>query len=74
MSGLPTTAIPDRRALVGAAGELATLLRLEVGRLEVDARRLSERLPQFAGDVRALRARFATVLKAAEAVLREGEP
>jgi hypothetical protein len=69
VSGLPTTALPERRNLVAAAAELAEALRVEVGRLEQDAQRLEVRLPRFAADVRGLRARCARVLAAAEAVV-----
>jgi hypothetical protein len=70
MSGLPVTAIPDRHILVAAAGELAEVLRVEVGRLDRDAKALELRgNRRFAGQVRDIRARFATVLQAADAVL-----
>lgn len=72
MSGLATTAVPERRALVAAAGELATVLRVEVGRLEQDARRFQERrFTMLASEVRILRSRLAKVLVAAEAVARQ---
>ena len=70
MSGLPGTAIPDRHILIAAAGELAEVLRVEVRRLDRDAGALELRGNRlFAGQVRDIRARFAKVLHAAEAVL-----
>jgi hypothetical protein len=70
MSGLPGTSIPDRHILVAAAGELAEVLRSEVGRLDRDAKALELRGNRlFAGQVRDIRTRFAKVLQAADAVI-----
>ncbi len=74
MSGAPLTGVLDREAVVAAAGELATVLRVEITHLERDARALELRGNRlFAGQVRDMRARFARVLRLAEAVVREGQ-
>jgi hypothetical protein len=57
--------------LLSATGELAAGLRAEIGRLEVDARLLQERLPMFAANVRTLRARLAGVLGLCESLLAQ---
>ena len=72
---LPSTVVPalDRRALIGAARELAEVLAVEVRQLERDAQAVDQRgLPDFAAQLRALRRRLGGVLALAKAVAAAG--
>ena len=75
MSGLPTSAIPNRALLVGAAAELATVLRGEIRQLTRDAQAFElQGRPLLAANIRTMRRRLARVLAAAEAVLGGERP
>jgi hypothetical protein len=75
MSGLPTTAIPDRRALIAVAGELTGVLKSEIRQLSRDAQSFElQGRPLLAANMRTIRQRFANVLKLAEDVAAQGTP